>query len=517
MFRMQCAGNRWRLFGLALVLACGSSLRAQHVVAGDVRDADGRPIAAVMVTLTAADGSMQTAKADAAGQFSFAAAAFAPYTLRASDAPGLQAISRIEAVQAGVPVHLVLRKSERTMEFSDAPSFTVAGVTDWTAVGGHGSDATLRTSEELTRETSSLQTSPGAAIAPLNAPTEAKLRAAWAASPQVYATNHALGEFYLQAGRAAQALPLLQAAAALQAGPQDEFLLAEACAGVGDVAQARQHVGLALARQDSAASHRLAGELDERQGDALASVHEFERATVLAPDEANFFAWGSELLLHRAIWQAAEVFGKGAARYPRSTRLLTGWGAALFAGARYDEAAERLCAASDVDPANRETYILLGKAALAAPQPLPCAPSRLERFLRLQPRDADANFYEAMLQLREGGAAATARATELLRATVALDPKQAQALLQLGILAMAEHQTTEAIARFRQAIAADPQLAEAHFRLGVALDRTGGHDEAARELQVHAELVKAQADTVEAQRRQVKQFLVTLNPNAATP
>ena len=40
------------------------------------------------------------------------------------------------------------------MEFADKPDFTIAGVTDWTAVGGHGSDSTLRTSEDLARETS---------------------------------------------------------------------------------------------------------------------------------------------------------------------------------------------------------------------------------------------------------------------------------------------------------------------------------------------------------------------------
>ena len=37
------------------------------------------------------------------------------------------------------------------IEFADDPNFAVAGVTDWTAVGGHGSDAVLRTSEDLTQ------------------------------------------------------------------------------------------------------------------------------------------------------------------------------------------------------------------------------------------------------------------------------------------------------------------------------------------------------------------------------
>jgi len=45
----------------------------------------------------------------------------------------------------------------QAMEFADKPTFIVAGVTDWTAVGGHGSDSTLRTSEYLARETLTLK------------------------------------------------------------------------------------------------------------------------------------------------------------------------------------------------------------------------------------------------------------------------------------------------------------------------------------------------------------------------
>ena len=42
------------------------------------------------------------------------------------------------------------------MEFDDKPNFTVAGVTDYTAAGGHGADTSLRTSESLARETLAL-------------------------------------------------------------------------------------------------------------------------------------------------------------------------------------------------------------------------------------------------------------------------------------------------------------------------------------------------------------------------
>ena len=64
---------------------------------------------------------------------------------------------------------------------------------------------------------------------------------------------------------------------------------------------------------------------------------------------------------------------------------------------------------------------------------------------------------------------------------------------------------------------AEPELAEAHYRLGVAYDRTGDAAGARRELARHDELVKAQAEAVEQQRRQVKQFLVVLEGGTPAP
>ena len=105
----------------------------------------------------------------------------------------------------------------------------------------------------------------------------------------------------------------------------------------------------------------MAGELDESEGDPLAAVHQFEQAVRLDPSEENYFEWGSELLLHRAILQAQEVFQNGAKAYPKSVRMQTALGTALFAGAHYEEAAQRLCDASDLSPADIETYIFMGK------------------------------------------------------------------------------------------------------------------------------------------------------------
>jgi tetratricopeptide (TPR) repeat protein len=403
----------------------------------------------------------------------------------------------------------------QAMEFADKPDFTIAGVTDWTAVGGHGSDSTLRTSEDLARETLALKP-PGEAKQEYE--SETRLRAALAGAPGNSAANHELGAFYLQAGRYREAIPLLQAA--YQADPLNagnEYDLAAALIGAGDFSGAREHAQKLLAHQDSADLHRLLGELDEKVSDPLAAVHEDEQAVRLEPNEQNYFAWGSELLLHRAVWQAAEVFRQGTKAYPKSARMLTALGTAQFAGALYEDAAASLCAAADLNPADPQPYLFLGRIEMAAPTPLGCVAPRLARWVKEQPQNSLANYLYAMailkgLQQTSDQTAREARqqAETLLTRAVTIDPKCADAYLQLGILSFSQHQTEKAIGYYTKAIEAQPQLGEAHYRLGVAYDRLGTPEKARQEFQLHDEIEKQQAATVERQRREVKQFLVVL-------
>jgi len=347
----------------------------------------------------------------------------------------------------------------QAMEFSDSPKFTIAAVTDWTAAGGHGSDAILRTSESLTRD-----------------------------AVQLKATD----------GATAVADPAMKQAMALEA--------------VGDFAQARRMVGDLLAKRTTADGLRLAGELDEKLGDPVAAVNELEQAVHEEGSEENYFAWGSELLLHRAIWQAKDVFAAAAQRYPKSTRMLTALGAALFACSLYDEAAQRLCEAADLSPESADAYLFLGKVEMASPNPLRCAEEKLAEFARRRPENPLASYYDAMGIWKQNGRSTDPQVLDkvesLLNRAVALDPKCSDAYLQLGNLNASRHDNSAAIADYSEAIDANPGLAEAHYRLGLAYDRAGDHEKAKHEFALHEELNKQQAAEVERQRREVKQFLV---------
>ena len=524
-------------FVFASLLCVSNGFAQEHAtvtIQGKVADAGGVPIANAAVRLEHAGRPSAETKTGADGSFSFGGLTPGPYTLSAESAGHRSTAIPIDAVQAeSRRVDLVIDAATTpqnaadptsAMQFSDNPNFTVAAVTDWTAAGGHGSDAVLRTSEALNRQALTLK--PAEMHAALTTAewkqTESTLRAALASAPQTFEPNHNLGEFYLRAEKFDQAVPPLQTAYKIAPdNSANEFDLARALQGNGQYAAARDHLKKLAARQDTADVHRLQGQLDEKLGDPLSAVHEFERAARMDPSEQNYFEWGSELLLHRAVWQARDVFSAGVKAYPKSERMLTALGAALFAGALYDEAAQRLCEASDLNRADPEPYTFMAKIEISAPNPLPCIEQKLARFVAQRPADPLANYFYAMALWKQKGASidppTLERVQDLLTRAVNSDPKCSDAYLQLGVLQSTRHDYRKAIEFYTKAIEVNPQMSEAHYRLGVAYDRVGDKEKAAEQFRLHDEIEKQQAAIVEKQRREVKQFLVVVDSQKSAP
>lgn len=529
------------LTAMAAMLLLMPALSAQQTkgatVRGVVRDPGGKTAGGAHVSLRGEKPpAARDTTADAAGRFTFAGVAAGTYTLTAESGTAHSAAVPVIVSMPGEqpPIDVVLRDSNaqgpasarrdtsQAMQFADNPDFAIAAVTDWTAAGGHGSDSSLRTSEALTRDAVKLKSGAREAAAP-GAPagkngagqSESALRAAVAKDPGGFEANYKLGHFYVEAGRYKDAIAPLQTA--YQADPADyenEYDLAQALIMAGDAAPAREHVRRLMARSPNADVHRLQGELDEKLGDPLSAVREFQEAASEDPSEENYFAWGSELLLHRAIWQAKEVFDEGARLYPQSARMLTARGAALFAGALYDQAALDLCRASDLAPQSAEPYLFMGKIELAAPDPLPCVLAKLARFAESQPANSLANYYYAMALWKQQGQSRDPQLTEKVKAmltrAVSLDPKCADGYLELGNLSAGQKQWSEAIDFYLKAIEADAELSEAHYRLGVAYERVGEEAKAKEQFQLHDEIAQKQAAEIQRQRLAVKQFLVVL-------
>ena len=352
----------------------------------------------------------------------------------------------------------------------DRPNFTVAGVTDSTGSGGHGSETRIRTGEALAKETLSLES---------------------------------------------------------------ESKVVSGVPGVGgDLQQARERVDHMLAKEADLDTHqradlrRLLGDLNEKLGDPLGAEQEYERAAGLDASERNYFAWGTELLLHGAAAPAIEVFGKGARLHPDSARMLAGLGAALYSSGSAEEAALRLCQASDLEPANLEPansapYLFLGQMQEAVPAALPCAEEKLARFARDQPANALANYYYALALWKRDRGSASSGTLELIESSLEksaeLDPKLDLACVWLGNVYLAQGESQKALAAYRKAVAINPDRGESHYRLGLIYKRMGEGAKAHVEFDEYKRIDKTEAAAIERQRRELRQFLFVLQepPNAA--
>ncbi|MFZ0814666.1 MAG: carboxypeptidase regulatory-like domain-containing protein [Candidatus Sulfotelmatobacter sp.] len=451
-----CSGIATRLMVgmmlLALVSGEAQSIRGaagdtqlepagEATVQGTVQGSGKGSLAGANVYLRTKDSETLTARTDSNGAYRFSAVRAGTYTLRAEMVGYVAATSNsfvlgqkeskaidltLEPAKASEPPNSATGKPE----FFDEPHFTVAGVTDTTNLGGHGSDVTVRNSEALARATASLKHDPP--------------------------------------GKA----------------------------------------------DDEAGRHHLLAEVDEKRGDSLDAVREYQRAAGLNPSESNLFDWGSELLLHRAAEPALEVFTKGNRMFPHSVRMLAGLGAAWYAHGSYDQAVLYLCEASDLNPGDPTPYLFLGKMDAVEKTESEAVVERLARFVRLQPENALANYYYAVAlwKRRESpeDVADLERVRTLLLKAVQLDPKLGVAYLELGVLYSEQRDFSKAISAYQQATAATPQLEEAHYRLMQAYRQAGETSKAQAELLVYTQVSKQKEEELERQRHELQQFVYEL-------
>jgi tetratricopeptide (TPR) repeat protein len=520
--RSTCRAAAWMLIFLSCV-ACAqqAELASLH---GMVRDAQGNAVADASVQLQKKDSTQSVrVQTDSRGSFVFASVHEGTYALRATKNGFADAEVASVFLAAGETktVDLTLGFANKNdsaaasaPQFFDQPQFTVAGVTDTTALGGHGSDTVVRARNSIAKDTFGLGR-PEAKTSADYAESETALRKRVEEQPSDFDANHQLGKLLLDHGKANEAIVYFeQASKAKPSDYENAYDLALANAEAGNYARAHDEASSLIALHDNAELHHLLGDVCEKLGDPLEAVHQYQRAADLDASEANVFDWGSELLLHHAPEPAEEVFAKGNRLFPRSERMLIGMGAALFAQGSYDQAVRQICDASDLHPDDPVPYLFLGKMQSAETAPSAEVVEKLHRFVTLQPQNAEANYYYAVglwkLRKVSPDKASAAQVGSLLNNAVRLDPELARAYLQLGILYSDEKDYSRAIWEFQQAAQIDPQMEEAHYRLAQAYRQNGDADKAKNELQVYEQLTKESDKKLDRERHEIKQFVYTL-------
>ncbi len=120
------------------------------------------------------------------------------------------------------------------------------------------------------------------------------------------------------------------------------------------------------------------------------------------------------------------------------------------------------------------------------------AAANFETGIRRFPRDArfKAQYASVLLKQSETGddVASEAKAEQLLRSALALDPSLSDAHYQLGNLALNKGRVAEAQQHLEQAVKLDGQNAAAHFALSRVYRRLGRRPEAAHEMELYESL-----------------------------
>jgi len=338
-------------------------------------------------------------------------------------------------------------------------------------------------------------------------------------APTNFDTNHNLGEAYIHAGSVAKAIPFLEKAQRINPASYDnDYDLSLAYFLTGHIAEARASVQGFLKRKETAELRNLLGQIEEKDGQFVAAANQFEAAAHMDPSESNLFDWASELLLHRTLDPAVQVFQQATERYPDSPRLRVGLGMAYYARGNYDDAVKAFLRGADLNPADERCYRFLARAYDSSPSQAAEVIERFRRFAELKPNNGQALFYYAM-SLWKGKRAQDPdldlkQVESLLKHAIAADPALAEAHLQFGNLNADQGKFAEAIPEYQRALQLDSDLADAHYRLGQAYVRTGKKDRAQEQFQVYQQLREQHLADLDKQRADIRQFVYSEKEHA---
>jgi tetratricopeptide (TPR) repeat protein len=402
--------------------------------------------------------------------------------------------------------------------FFDNSGMKAAGLTGSVDPVGYSASAGAKTSSSLIQgatdieEQGNLTVRDEGTVAAGNlrvSPTVAqnRLKHLQEADPESFQGNHDLGEFDLESGKVASAIPFLETAR--RANPADyenDYLLARAYGEIRKLPDARVLIAETIALRNTAELHNLLAQVEESQGDPRAALQEYERAFEMEPNERNRYNWGLELVLQGDIASALKLFQEGVTLSPQSVKLWIGLGIALYSGGHSEDAVGAFLRATDLNPADPRPYLSLGKAYDVSSNSTAAVNTRLNQWMQLEPRNAQPYYYCALSlwkgKRNSGLDPDLGKIESLFKESALLDPTFPFAHLQLGNLYTEEDRILEAIGEYQDTVRLKPALAEAHYHLGQAFLRTGQKELGQQQMVIYEQLhgkPSPDADLVEGQ------------------
>jgi tetratricopeptide (TPR) repeat protein len=301
-------------------------------------------------------------------------------------------------------------------------------------------------------------------------------------------------------------------AAALAQDPQNHDLAMDRAQALKDAGHAAQATDILAGLPDvdqSAPAQSLLADADEALGNYHEAGNHYARAVELDPSEPNVWMMGIEYLRHWTFEAAIKEFAAGYDKFPLSTRMRLGLGAAYFGNADYARAIPIFADLLDADRDNTLDAELLGLSCVAAIQGEKPRCSSLLKYALSHPRDAKVSVFAASTLI--GGQLTDQNmrmARQLLDHAIAIDPRLADAQYEMGVLKQNQMDWAGSISNLEQAVKLKPNFARAHYRLALACMRSGRNQEGEAEMALQKRYSEQQQNDLDQRLRQITTFLV---------
>lgn len=329
-------------------------------------------------------------------------------------------------------------------------------------------------------------------------------------NPKNEATQASLGRLLMEEHRPGQAADAFAAASALNPDNNDLAMdRAQALEEAGRTPEALQLLSTLPGVEQSPRGQSLLGDAEEKRGAYQKAAEHYARAAELDPSEANVWAVGVEFLRHWTFEAAITEFEAGTQKFPQSTRMKLGLGAAYFGGARYAPAIPVFSDLLKSDPDNALYAEMLGMACGAVTESTKEGCKALLAYAEAHPHDAKASTFAASMLLTETETSdRLALARKLLDNAVAAAPKFAEAHYQLGVLKQNQGDWAGSVPDLERAIALKPDFSQAHYRVALAYWRVGRKQQGQAEMELQKKYSQQQKEDTTKRLRQITTFIV---------
>jgi tetratricopeptide (TPR) repeat protein len=337
------------------------------------------------------------------------------------------------------------------------------------------------------------------------APAQQTSRPLGAQAAQEFQKDRSTAKRYLGAGKFSQAIPFLEEARSINGSDYDNgYDLSTAYLQNGQLENAHAEALHVLTIRNAADVHTLLGNIATAAHSPKDAASEYQTAAQMDPSEERIFDFGKSLVGFESDG-AVRVFSYGLEKYPRSSLLRIGLGAAFDVHGNYEKAAEALCQAMDLDPDDPRPVDFLGKLPVVSAETSKQIDQHFSRFLKAHPDDAGANYFLArdLLNPKSGSPSDDdiERGEQLLKTAIRLNPKLADAYFELGRLSEKKGQQNEAVMAYKRAVELSPDQDSYHYRLSLVYRAMGETESAKEEFQTFQRL-RAAEEASEARRRQ---------------